>query len=391
MRRTLCLIALLGLMLSAALPGSLRAQEAASPDYATAFRVYTAQGEAASLDDILAAMDQADAVLVGETHTDPVAHWIEAELFRQAVERFNAGGAPGQTPGALRPVALSLEMFEQDVQYILDEYLAGLITERQFLSSARPWEYYEEDYRPMVELAKERGLPVIAANAPRRYVNRVSRLGRDALWELPASTRRFLPPLPFPAPTDAYRSEWTELMSNMTMEDQCPAPETPHPSMPDSVAGPPPMVHPAQPDTGAAGHPMMMPPPSKEAPSGEEAPPHAMPAHAMGDFLENGLQAQTLWDASMGYAMATYLEMHPGALVLHMVGGFHVENHTGTPEKLSFYRPETRILVVATEPVEDINAFHPEDHGGLGDFVILTDDALNLYVPRNCGTEEGEG
>ena len=107
--------------------------------------------------------------------------------------------------------------------------------------------------------------------------------------------------------------------------------------------------------------------------------------------MENGLQAQTLWDSSMGYAMATYLEMNPGALVLHMVGGFHVENHTGTPEKLAYYRPQTRILVVATEPVEDVNAFDAEEHAGKGDFVILTDEALDLYVARNCGPQAGGG
>ena len=167
--------------------------------------------------------------------------------------------------------------------------------------------------------------------------------------------------------------------------------------MGDTLARHPPMIHPAQPDSGAAGHPMT-PPAAQERPHGMETPsetidtpPPGMPSHAMGTFMENGLQAQTLWDSSMGYAMATFLELHPGALVLHMVGGFHVENRTGTPEKLQFYRPETRVLVVAIQPAPDIDAFDGEDHFGLGDFGILTDEALDLYVPRNCGTEGGEG
>jgi uncharacterized iron-regulated protein len=396
MRRSIPFFALLATLISMS-ANPLQAQEE-KPDYAHAFRVYTSQGEPASLDDILAAMDETDAVLVGETHTDPVAHWLEAELFRMAVEHFRAGGDAETSPGALRPVALSLEMFERDVQYILDEYLADLITEQQFLASARPWEHYEEDYRPMVELARERGLPVIAANAPRRYVNRVSRLGREALRDLAPRARSFLPPLPYPQPTEAYRAEWMGLMSNMTMEDQCPVPELPpeHPPMGDTLAAHPPMIHPAQPDSGATGHPVM--PPTADRPAGmdmppgeEDAPPSGMPSHGMGNFMENGLQAQTLWDSSMGYAMATYLEMNPGALVVHMVGGFHVENHTGTPEKLAYYRPKTRILVVATEPVEDVNAFDPEEHAGKGDFVILTDEALDLYVARNCGPQAGGG
>jgi uncharacterized iron-regulated protein len=342
-------------------------------------------------------MHNADAVLVGENHTDPVGHWVEAELFRMAVEEFQAGSKEG----ALRPVALSLEMFERDVQYILDEYLQGLISESQFEASARPWEYYQEDYRAMVELAKGRDLPVIAANAPRRYVNRVSRMGRDALFDLPPSARRHLPPLPYPQPTEAYRAEWDALMSNMTMEDQCPAPEPsgeedtpPHgmkmpPTMPPTsetaAAGGHAMKMPPVSDTAAGGHPMGMPPHSEEEETG------GMPAHAMGDFMENGLQAQTLWDSSMGYAIATFLETHPGGLVVHMVGGFHVENHTGTPEKVKFYRPETRTLVVSMQPAEDIEAFDAEEHTGLGEFVILTDEALDLYVERNCDLEGGTG
>jgi uncharacterized iron-regulated protein len=356
------LLALAAILLSFVLP--THAQET---DYSQSFRVFTGSGEPASLDDILQAMDEADAVLIGETHTDPVGHWVEAEIFRMAVEAFRGG----DEEGALRPVALSMEMFERDVQYIVDEYLQGLITESQFLSSARPWEYYETDYKPMVELAREKGLPIIAANAPRRYVNRVSRMGRDALFDLPPRTRSFLPPLPYPQPTEAYRAEWNDLMANMTMEDQCPAPE------------------PAEGEE-APPHGMQMPP-AQEPPHGDEPAMGGMPSHVMGSFMENGLQAQTLWDSSMGYAMATYLETHPGALVLHMVGGFHVENHTGTPEKLRFYRPETRVLVIATEPAEDFRTFDVEKHQGLGDFVILTDEALDLYIPRNCDVEGGEG
>lgn len=338
------------------LPNSAMAQPTAesqeAPDYEGHFRVFTGAGEPASLGDIVDAMAGVDAVLVGEVHTDPVGHWIEAELFRRAVELVGAG----QESGARRSLALSLEMFERDVQYILDEYLQDLITESQFLSSARPWDHYKADYRPMVEVAKEAGVPVLAANAPRRYVNRVSRMGPAALADLPASALSSLPPLPFPPPTDAYRKEWTDLMTNMVMTPRCPVPE-PQEDEPEGVH-----------------------PDPHEAPA---EPPAEMPTHG-GSFMENGLQAQTLWDASMAHAITTFLDQNRGGLVLHMVGGFHVKNFTGTPEKVQFYRPGTRTLVVHMEPVEDIEAFSAGDHAGRGDYVILTDEALDLYVPRNC-------
>jgi len=337
-----------------------RSAGAQEVDYSGHFRVFTSDGKPASLEDVVRAMRDSEAVMVGEIHTDPVGHWVEAELFRRALDQTRAG----DEEGALRPLALSMEMFERDVQEVLDEYLQGLITEGQFLASSRPWEYYEEDYRPMVEAAKARGVPVIAANAPRRYVNRVSRLGRDALFDLPPRTRSVLPPLPYPQPTEAYRAEWTDLMSNMTMEDQCPAPEVEEETPP---------------------HPMTMPPHTVDTAAGEGAGgPGGMPSHGMGDFIENGLQAQTLWDSSMGYAIATFLAEHPGGLVFHVVGGFHVENHTGTPEKVQYYRPGTRSLVVSMQTADDFTTFDPEEFAGKGDFVILTDKSLDKNFERNC-------
>ena len=59
-------------------------------------------------------------------------------------------------------------MFERDVQDILDAYLKGKISEKKFLKQARPWPNYLEDYRPLIEFAKKKGMPVIAANLPRR-------------------------------------------------------------------------------------------------------------------------------------------------------------------------------------------------------------------------------
>ena len=91
------------------------------------------------------------------------------------------------------------------------------------------------------------------------------------------------------------------------------------------------------------------------------------PMHGAGDPFDG----QTLWDASMGHAIATAVEEWDGALVVHLAGGFHVENHTGTPETLEHYRPGTRQVVVAIRPAEDPSVF-TEDRRGLGDFVILT-------------------
>ena len=89
------------------------------------------------------------------------------------------------------------------------------------------------------------------------------------------------------------------------------------------------------------------------------------------------------------HAISTHLDTTPGALVLHVVGGFHVENFTGIPEQVQHYRPDTRSLVVSMGNVADFRIFDPDEHTGLGDFVILTDKSLDLEYARYC--TEGEG
>ena len=307
-----------------------------SPVEGVAFRVYDGQGRPVSFADLVAAVDASDALLVGEVHDDPIGHEVEHEILMRAAQRVGAVGA--DAPG--RDVVLSLEMFEQDVQYILDEYLAGFITEDQFSKSARPWPRYDTDYRGMVEFARAHGLPVVAANAPRRYVNRVSREGAASLAELPESARRFLPPLPYPGPSDDYRMQWNGVMSG-PMTATC-----------------------AQPDDQALEPGMPSPPvhePSGDASSGM--------GHGTMDRI---LQAQALWDAAMGHAIAGALEEHPGSLLVHYVGGFHVAYGTGIPERLADYRPQTRMTTVMIEPTHDINTWVEEDHRDLGDFVVLT-------------------
>ena len=190
------------------LPSPAHAQEAdvpPSPVEGQDFRVYDISGRSSSFADVLKALSDADVVLVGEEHDDMVGHRFQAELLGAAYRRLQAEDG--------RNVVLSLEMFERDVQYILAEYLDGTISEDHFLSSSRPWDDYEERYRPLVEFSKAHGLTVIAANAPRRYVNRVSREGPESLSALSETAKGFLPPLPYPGPSDEYRAQWAALMA----------------------------------------------------------------------------------------------------------------------------------------------------------------------------------
>lgn len=266
------------------------------------FTVFDGTGNKANLNAIISSLGQYDVVFLGELHDDAVGHAIQAEIFRTAVEQF----------AEKRRVTLSLEMFERDVQAVLNEYLAGQITENHFMLSSRPWGNYKTDYRPLVELAKEKKLDVVAANAPRRYVNMVSRGGRDTLNGLSAEAKTWLPPLPFAEASEAYSKKFRALMGG----------------------------------------------------SGEAA---------MG--IDNILNSQSLWDASMAYWISESLKKNKGSLVVHLNGGFHTESRLGTVEHLLKYSPQAKALVVTMRYEKDFKAFDPTKHAGLGDFVILTDTA----------------
>jgi len=274
------------------------------------YSTFDSKGDPATITQIIDAAGKADVVFLGEQHDDSTAHALQLEIFRQAVEKYSKE----------RRVALSVEMFERDVQVILNEYMAGLITEPQFFAGSRPWGNYKTDYRPLVELAKEKKLDVVAANAPRRYVNMVSRLGRDSLNGLSKEAKSWLAPLPYANPSDAYTKKFNILM-------------------------------------------------------GANRDPAATTAHSPIVF------SQALWDATMAWSIAENLKKNKGGLVVHLNGSFHTENRLGTVEQLLGYRPKTKVIVVTMRYETDFKTFDKMKHTGLGDFVILTDAAAPRSQP----------
>jgi uncharacterized iron-regulated protein len=141
----------------------------------------------------------ADVLFFGEEHNDSAGHYMEKEIFSALQKQYGS------------KLALSMEMFETDCQLVLNEYLAGFISEERFIKEARAWSNYK-DYRPAVEIARQNKLAVIAANPPRRYVNMVGRKGMQSLDSLPKASKRFLPRLPYDTASGAYREKFMEFM-----------------------------------------------------------------------------------------------------------------------------------------------------------------------------------
>src|SRR5881275_2323790 len=73
-------------------------------------RVYDAQGKSVTFEQVLDAVAASDVVFVGEMHNDRAAHQLELQLLDGAHARL------AQQRDNARPLVLSLEMFERDVQ-----------------------------------------------------------------------------------------------------------------------------------------------------------------------------------------------------------------------------------------------------------------------------------
>ncbi|CAN5419099.1 ChaN family lipoprotein [soil metagenome] len=269
-------------------------------------RVYdTARRAFIDFEVMLADVAKIDVALVGEQHAHPNTHRLEAAMLQGLLRR----GAS---------VIVSIEMFERDVQPVLDAYLAGEGSEDEFLATSRPWPRYVSDYRPLVEMARAHQWPVLASNVPRRLAQEVAKSGRAALDELPEADGPLVA-RDLQCPQDTYYERFVDSMSS-------------HP-----VAGE---------DTEAA---------------------HQRTARYY--------WSQCLKDETMAESIAAAIASRDGppGPVVHYNGAFHSDFGLGVAERVRRRLPNRRVAVISILPVGDIDAVAPAD-GDLkrADYLVYT-------------------
>ncbi len=146
--------------------------------------IFDAKGKPTTYAELLKAAKEADIVMFGELHDDPIGHWLQLELTKDLYDVKK------------EKLVLGAEMFEADDQVVLDEYLRGAVTEKTFRVEAKLWPNYDTDYKPLVEFAKKHQLKFVAANIPRRYANMVYSRGIASLDSVDAAGKKFIAPLP---------------------------------------------------------------------------------------------------------------------------------------------------------------------------------------------------
>ena len=214
-----------------------------------------------------------DVVFFGEFHDQGELHQAESDLLK-AMHKLQGD-----------KLALSMEMFEADNQPRLDSFLAGSLSEDDFLAASRPWPNYRTDYAPLVNFAKENKMPVVAANVPRFLAAHVAK--NNASTEgVEAQYQQWLPKHTY-AHEGAYKEKFYAQMNS---------PEAP----------------------------MKMPP----------------------QRLAAVYAAQCLKDDKMAESIAAFADAHQDMQILHINGCFHSDAHLGTTQKLEALRPNLKVAVI---------------------------------------------
>jgi len=282
-------------------------QAARSPQSCPTFDAAT--GASITWDELLLRVRAADAVFVGETHDDAVAHKAQHALVAAFLDAHPRG-------------AVSLEMLERDDQDEVDAYLAGRMTLDEFIDATNSRDWAGEDswlpwYQPSIDAARVRGATVIAANAPRRFVSQAFREGPDSLTTLPPEERAL-----FDADVALTRDGDWERLRELMIEMRTDA--------------------------------------SKNADAAVDP-----PTDAEVDAVH---RSQRVWDLTMGTSLAR--AWSSGTPFIHLVGAFHVQRRLGTAAIFMRLCPNARVLVVQLDPADTLPP-KPEWNAG-ADVTVMT-------------------
>ena len=282
-------------------------------------------GLALDWDDLLEAVRLADVVVVGEMHNDATGHAVELAIAQDALSNW-------------KHTALSLEMLTRADQAAVDGYLAGKLTEDEFIKQAGVADWagkgaWKKWFQPIVDAARAAKGRVVAANAPRKYVEMARKEGYDALRRLPEAERKLFD-IPERTAGGAY---WRRFRREMRHH------AAPAPTKPDEEAKTP--EPPAKPSEG-----------KKPA----ERKPLDLPAM---------FRAQQVWDATMTASVLDAAKDGKGK-VIHLVGGFHSDFGGGLVQRLRRGDPDLCLLTIALVPTHT-HRLLPDDRRR-ADVVIYT-------------------
>ncbi|WP_422354824.1 ChaN family lipoprotein [Roseivirga pacifica] len=159
-----------------------------------AYTLYNSKGKKVSFKKMVRKLEKADVVFLGESHNNPISHWLQLEIAQKLDETKN--------------IAIGAEMFERDNEEALQAYMSGTIDAQKLDSIARLWKNFTTDYKPLVDYARAHDIRYVSTNIPRRYASQVYREGLESLEKLTAEEKSWIAPLPiaFDAELPGYQN-----------------------------------------------------------------------------------------------------------------------------------------------------------------------------------------
>lgn len=149
-----------------------------------AYQFYDQKGKEIKTDKLVRELAKYDVVFFGENHNNSINHWLQLKITEALYEKKY-----GQ-------LILGAEMFERDNQAQLDQYVEGKIDAKTLKDSARLWNNFSTDYKPLVDFTKNKKLKFIATNIPRRYASQTAKEGIESLNALPEKDKVYMAELP---------------------------------------------------------------------------------------------------------------------------------------------------------------------------------------------------
>lgn len=261
-------------------------------------------------------------VMLGEVHPH-----VEHHRWQLSVISALHGRRPN--------MVLGFEAFPRAVQPVLDRWVAGELSEEDFLEESgwsRNWGFDPELYLPMFHFARLHKVPMIALNVERDFV---SRIRDEGLENIPEEERRGLSE---PAsPSETYLDSLAVVFAqHLEVRDQAPADEE-HGVGEDS-------------ETEGGG--------DASAATATETP---EPIDVKADpRFQRFVKVQTTWDRAMAEALATAAAGPEAPLVVGILGTGHLEQGFGVPFQLADLGADDNAVFLPVPPAESCEAYGGE-------------------------------
>ncbi|PSB04550.1 hypothetical protein C7B64_03545 [Merismopedia glauca CCAP 1448/3] len=150
--------------------------------------------------EILAKLQAADVIYLGETHDRLADHQSQLQIIEALYQRKEG------------KVAIAMEMFQRPDQKVLDLYINEEISEAELLVQTeyeQRWGFPWENYQAIAKYARTHRLPIIAINTPTEVSRKVARQGLDNLT--PAETKYIPPASEIDLSNSEYRAKIKEI------------------------------------------------------------------------------------------------------------------------------------------------------------------------------------